>query len=340
VGHDDAEPGLIEAAAAGDHRAFARLVEPMRRELHLFCYRMLGSFDDAEDVLQEAQLKAWRSVGSFDGRASFRTWMFKVAANAALDALRSRRRRVLPQDVAPARSAPQGLGERREDLPWLQPYPDALLPDADPHAALELRESVRLAFVRALQVLPPQQRAALVLRDVLGWSAAEVARALATSVAAVNSALQRARATTSAVTTPARPASDAQQAELAGRYARAWESGDLDAIVEMLTADAVHAMPPWTAWFTGRETLRALYASYEIWRGRPGPGLFRVLPARLNGELAFAEYCREVREGPYAALAFTVARLDGSGTLMTEKVSFVSPALFRAFGFPASLPGG
>ena len=330
------EPGLVEAA--GDHRRFAKLVEPMRRELHLFCYRMLGSFDDAEDVLQEAQLKAWRSFGSFDGRASFRTWMFRVAANATIDALRSRRRRLLPQDVTPGRDAVQGLGDRREDLPWIQPYPDALLPDADPHAALELRESVSLAFVRALQILPPQQRAALILHDVIGWSGAEIARALGTSVAAVNSALQRARATASSVNASARSASDAQRAELASRYVRAWENGDLEAIVEMLTTDAVHAMPPWPAWFAGRETLRALYASYEIWRGHPGRGLFRVLPTRLNGELAFAEYCREAREGPYRALAFTIAFLDESGTRLREKVSFVTPDLFRAFGFPLSLP--
>lgn len=336
------ETALVAAAAAGDERAFRRLVEPIRKDLHLLCYRMSGSFHDAEDILQDAQLKAWRSLDTFDGRASFRTWMFRVTTNACLDALRKRRRRVLPQDVRDAGDPARGLGEQRHDLPWLEPYPDARMPGADPARAAELKESVRLAFIRALQILPPRQRAVLILRDVLDWSANEVAGALGTSVAAVNSALQRARATADrrhgrAGPDPARSSLDRPRAEMARRYVRAWEAGDLDAIVSMLTEDAIHAMPPWPAWFAGREALQVVYGGYEVWGSRPRPGVFRILPTALNGELAFAEYCRERAGGPYRALALTVATLDATGEHIAEKVSFVSPELVVKLGFPETL---
>lgn len=338
------ETRLVAAAAAGDHEAFRRLVEPIRRELHLLSYRMLGSFHDAEDVLQDAQLKAWRGLNAYDGRASFRTWMFKVVMNTTLDALRTRRRRVLPQDLGSPREPAQGLGEQRLDIAWLEPYPDSLLPIPSPEAAVELRESVRLAFVRSLQILPPRQRAVLIMRDVLDWTANEVAEALGTSVAAVNSALQRARATATQLggkerTAPIGGASslDARLAQIAARYVQAWEAGDLDAVVSMLTADAVHAMPPWAAWFTGSEALRVLYTQYDIWNGRPRPGVFRILPTALNGELAFAEYCRERPDGPYTPLAFTVVTLNADGTRISEKVSFVQPDLLVRSGFPPSL---
>jgi RNA polymerase sigma-70 factor (ECF subfamily) len=340
--HVAAETGLVTAAATGDHEAFRMLVEPIRRELHLLSYRMLGSFHDAEDVLQDAQLKAWRGLSAYDGRASFRTWMFKVVMNTSLDALRTRRRRVLPQDIGSARDPAQGLGEQRLDIAWLEPYPDSLLPNTSPEAAAELRESVRLAFVRALQILPPRQRAVLIMRDVLDWTASEVADALGTSVAAVNSALQRARATAAPPggregTPQLEGTLDAQKAAIAARYVQAWEAGDIDAIVSMLTADAVHAMPPWAAWFAGREALRVLYASYRHWKGRPGPGVFRILPTALNGELAFAEYARERPDRPYTPLAFTVVSLNADGTHVAEKVSFVQPDLLVRSGFPPTL---
>jgi RNA polymerase sigma-70 factor, ECF subfamily len=336
------ENRLVAAAAAGDHEAFRMLVEPIRRELHLLSYRMLGSFHDAEDVLQDAQLKAWRGLSAYDGRASFRTWMFKVVMNTSLDALRTRRRRVLPQDIGSAREPAQGLGEQRLDIAWLEPYPDSLLPITSPEAAVELRESVRLAFVRALQILPPRQRAVLIMRDVLDWTASEVADALGASVPAVNSALQRARATVAPRGGSERPAHieaalDARQAEMAARYVHAWEAGDIDAVVAMLTADAVHAMPPWAAWFAGSEALRVLYAGYDIWKGRPGPGVFRILPTALNGELAFAEYARERPDRPYTPLAFTVVTLNADGTRVAEKVSFVQPDLLVRSGFPPTL---
>ncbi|HEX6315745.1 MAG TPA: RNA polymerase subunit sigma-70, partial [Gemmatimonadaceae bacterium] len=320
------EGALVAAAVAGDHDAFRRLVEPLGQELHLFCYRMLGSFHDAEDASQEALVKAWRGIDRYDRRASFRTWLFRIAANVARDALRSRRRRVLPHDLGAPGDPALGLGQKRHDIDWLEPYPDSLLGRIDPQAALELRESVALAFVRALQILPPKQRATLILRDVLDWSAAEVATALDTTVQATNSALQRARASIAKVgpsgAAPGR-AMDAHRAAMASRYVMAWEAGDIEAIVSMLTEDVTHAMPPYPAWFVGRDALKALYSAYEIWRGRPGPGVFRVQPTALNGELAFAEYCRYERNGPYKAVALTVVSLDRVGTHISEKLSFV-----------------
>jgi RNA polymerase sigma-70 factor (ECF subfamily) len=336
------EGALVAAAAAGHHEAFRRLVEPIHRELHLHCYRILGSFHDAEDVLQEAQVKAWRALPGYDRRASFRTWMFKIVTNTAIDAVRSRRRRVLPQDLGAPRDPALGLGEQQHDIEWLEPFPDSLQSSADPHAASELRESVSLAFIRALQILPPRQRAVLILREVLDWSAAEVAVALGTSVPAINSALQRARATVTRSSTGRgeaveRGALDATRLEMAARYTTAWESGDMDAIVTMLTEDAMHAMPPWNAWFVGREALRSVYSAYEVWGGEPGPGIFRMLPISLNGDLAFAEYCRDAPKGPYMALALTVVTLNPDGTHISEKVSFVRPDLFTRMGFPDAL---
>ncbi|MGE0352599.1 MAG: RNA polymerase subunit sigma-70 [Gemmatimonadales bacterium] len=333
---------LVEAAVHGDTDAFRQLVEPLHRELHLLCYRMLGSYHDAEDVLQNAQFKAWQGLRGFDGRARFRTWMVRVTTNACLDALRTRRRRVLPQDIGAARNPALGLGDQRHDLPWLEPFPDSRLPGADPAAAAELRESVHLAFVWALQILPPRQRATLILRDVLDWSARGVAAALGTSVAAVNSSLQRARATLARRPAGADLASRRSGYgtgldELAARYVRAWETGDMDAIVSMLAADAIHAMPPWPAWFAGRDSLRELYAQYPVWRGHPGPGVFRMVPTALNGGLAFAEYCRQQAEGPYHALALTVVTPDPSGTEIVEKISFVSADLLTRLGYPSVL---
>lgn len=337
-----AEGVLAAAAASGDHEAFRKLVEPIYRELHLFCYQMLGSVEDAEDVLQEAQIKAWRAIDRFEQRSSFRTWLYRIVTNASLDALRSRRRRLLPPDLGPPSDPTLGLGEPIHGAVWLEPYIDALPVPSDPHAATELRESVRLAFVRALQLLPPRQRAALILRDVLDWSSAEVASTLDTSIPAVNSALQRARATVSSSHAPGSSSlkpygCDTSTAAIAARYVAAWESGDMDAIVAMLADDIVQAMPPWPGWYVGREALRTLYSGYEIWNGQPGPGVFRVVPVSLNGDLAFAEYVRSVPDGPYRALALTVVTLSSDGSHIMEKVSFVRTDLLTRLGLPASL---
>jgi RNA polymerase sigma-70 factor (ECF subfamily) len=333
------EQALVAAAAGGSEDAYRQLVEPIRSDLHAFCYRMLGSFHDAEDVLQEAQIKAWRGLDKFDGRSSFRTWIFGITTNAAIDSVRSKRRRVLPQELGPAREPGLGLGHQDDNIPWLDPYPDPVSSDSDPVWRVEMRESVRLAFVRALQLLPARQRAVLILRDVFDWSAIEVASALGSSVAAINSALQRARATVGS----ARPqhsrgsATDGKRAQMVERYVRAWEAGDIDEVVSMLTSDATHAMPPWNAWFVGREALRTVYSSYDIWSGSPGPGLFRIMPLALNSALGFAEYCRSERKGPFKALALTVVELNAEGSLINAKVSFVRPDLFGVMELPESV---
>jgi RNA polymerase sigma-70 factor (ECF subfamily) len=337
-----AESALVEAAKGGDQDAFRRLVEPIQRELHVFCYRMTGSFHDAEDILQEALLNAWRRLETFEGRSNFRAWLYRIAANASLDALRSRRRRLLPQHRGSPTDMLSGEGTVRDDVPWLEPYPDSLLPEADPQAAVELRESVRLAFLRALQLLPPRQRAVLILRDVLDWPAADVAKMLDTTLASVNSALQRARLIVArgggrmleqAEASPR----DVGEAELAARYIRAWEAGDIEAIVAMLTEDAIQSMPPWDEWFAGRESLRNIFAMEEQWGGPPGPGRWRVLPSHFNGQLAFAEYTRQRPEVPYRAFCLTVVTLAPGASQISELTSFLRQDLFAKFGLPASL---
>ncbi len=329
----------IEAALQGDEEAFRQLVEPLSRELHVFCYRMLGSFHDAEDVQQDALLKAWRRLETYDGRASFRAWIYRIATNACLDALRTRRRRLLPQDLVGPADPSTPLGEQRLDITWLEPYPDALLPSSNPDAVVELRESIRLAFIRALQLLPPRQRAVLILRDVLDWPASDVAKMLDTTVPAVKSALQRARLM-AARPEAARPddvALEAQQADIASRYVLAWEAGDIDAIVSMLTEDAIQSMPPWLDWIAGREALRTAYSRKYDWGGEPRPGVFRMIPTRLNGQLGIAEYWRPGSQNTFTPLALTVVTPNRDGTLIAEKTSFVRPELFEKFGHPLSV---
>jgi RNA polymerase sigma-70 factor (ECF subfamily) len=253
---------LIEAARKGDEAALRELFEPLSRELHVYAYRMLGGFQDAEDALQEARLKAWRSLESYEPRAGFRAWMFRIVTNTCLDMLRTRRRRVLPRDVSPPVEPGPPPTDRRPDLPWLEPYPDALLPDRpDPEAALLLRESIRLAFIRAMQLLPPRQRAALILHDVLDWSATDVATMLETTVPAVRSALQRARGTISRSDAGA-PRSDDLEARRRGDLSlvRAWETGDIDDLVS-LAEDASMSMPPWLYWLDGCEAVAAALRS-------------------------------------------------------------------------------
>ena len=282
---------LIEAARQGDEGAFRSLIEPLSRELQVYAYRLLGGFHDAEDALQETRLRAWRGLEAHEPRASFRAWMYRIATSTCLDMLRSRQQRVFPQDVGPAVEPGPPSTAPREDVPWFDPYPDSLLPaSADPESAVRLRESIRLAFVRATQVLPPRQRAALILHDVLDWSASDVAAILETSVAAVNSALQRARAT---VARP--PASDAlaeKETEAVARFVQAFETGDFDRFVSMLAEDAVLSMPPWLYWLDGREAVVATLRSPGTWEGELRSGRYRVLPTSMNGQPAALSYLR------------------------------------------------
>jgi RNA polymerase sigma-70 factor, ECF subfamily len=342
-----AEPSLLAAAGRGDEEAFRQLVEPLNREVLLFCYRMLGSFQDAEDALQEAFLKAWRRIQTFDGRSTFSTWLHSIATNTCLDLLKSRKRRILPQDVAaPITGKTEDISEWGQpafDLPWLEPYPDAMLPSSDnPAAVADLRETVRLAYIRALQLLPARQRAVLILSDVLDWPALEVATALETSVPAVNSALQRARTTTSRQSsglsiTLDELSLDEHKRRIASKFVDAWEQGDIESLLALLTDDAIQTMPPMLAWFQGTEALRSAYAF--SWDHNPRPGVFRAIPGALNGQLAWAFYYRPSGEGRYNALDIVVAELNEDGTLVREVTSFVNPKLFPRFGLAKFLPG-
>jgi RNA polymerase sigma-70 factor (ECF subfamily) len=330
---------LVAAARAGDEAAFAALVQRYRRELQVHCYRMLGSYDDSEDLVQETLLRAWRRLDSFEGRSSFRAWLYRIATNACLDALDGRARRVLPQHV----SAPADPGAELRtpaEIAWLQPYPDRLWEpvassDTEPGAAAVERETIELAFLAAIQHLPPRPRATLILRDVLGWSAGQTATALETSVASVNSALQRARETLRKVLPPRRaqwaPSTEPtrEEKEILRRYMRAVERADLRAMAALLADDIRTGMPPFANWFHGRDAVLAALAS--SWSA----DLFRLVPVGANAQPAAAAYRREGEAKPY--LAFGIGLLTIADGVITEITAFHTPALFKAFGLPEAL---
>jgi RNA polymerase sigma-70 factor (ECF subfamily) len=344
---EKSEQALVDAAKAGDEAAFRGLVEPLTRELSAYAYRMLGGYQDAEDALQETRLKAWRHLDSYEATPTggFRAWMYRIATNTCLDLLRQRQRRVLPQDVGPSVAPGPPTTAPREDILWLEPYPDALLPaTSSPEETLRLHESVRLAFVRAMQVLPPRQRAALILHDVLDFAVSEVATMLETTVPAVNSALQRARASlerapsdrdreTSAAAAHERI--EARKAETVARFVRAWETGDFAELVSMLTEDAVLTMPPWVYWLAGRDAVAATMLSRGTWDGEPRPGRYRIVPCAMNGQPAGLAYVR-FGDGPYVAVCMTVIDLAPDGRI-SGMDTFVLPKHFTAWGLPAAL---
>src|ERR687888_647110 len=257
------ERDLLEAARGGDEAAYASLVDTYRGELHAHCYRMLGSVHDAEDALQEASLRAWRALGRFEGRSSLRSWLYTIATNTCLNAIARRPKRVLPIDYGPATDPHDGLGMPLAETVWIEPYPDETIGVPDGHAApdarYEQRESVELAFVAALQYLPATQRAVLILREVLGFSAAEVAETLDTTTASVNSALQRARKTIDgklperSQQATLRALGDRKVTEIVQGYMDAMQRGDVDRVVSMLAQDAAWSMPPLPTWFGGRD---------------------------------------------------------------------------------------
>ncbi|ETK33662.1 sigma-70 family RNA polymerase sigma factor [Microbispora sp. ATCC PTA-5024] len=307
---------------------FEQIVSPYRRELMAHCYRMLGSVHDAEDLLQEVFLRAWRSSEGFDeGRASPRTWLYRIATNACLTALEQRGRRALPSGLSgPGEEPEEGPRHRRPEVTWLQPVPDALV---DPAAIVASRGGVRLAFVAALQHLPPRQRAVLILRDVLAWRASEVAELLDTSVAAANSALQRARAQL-ARAAPAEDElaepDDPRDRGLLDRYVSAFERRDVAALEELLREDAVLEMPPYLAWFAGREA----YARFIGWVcATRGP--WRMRHTRANGQPALAAYV-DTGDGVLRAHSLHVFTVTGSG--IARNVVFGDPSLFPVFSLP------
>jgi len=329
----------LTAALNGDQDAFERLVEPYRRELLVHCYRFLGALEDAEDMLQETLLRAWRGLHSYAGRASFRAWLYKIATNVCLDALDRHRARVLPNGLAQPATPGDPLPAPVLDPIWLEPLPDSALdslsagPGADPAAAYEARESVTLAFLSVLQQLPGRQRAALILRDVLGFSADETAQMLDLSTAAVNSALQRARATMNGrVARPARPPAEGQMAELLSRYVRAWETADSAGLVRLLRDDVVLTMPPVPMWLSGRANVQAFLDSF-LFAGQAA-GRFRLLLTRANGGPACAVYERRP-DGRYRPSALQVLTVTAEGQIAVIHDYLTSePRFFERFGLP------
>jgi RNA polymerase sigma-70 factor (TIGR02960 family) len=330
---------LIDRAQAGDELAFRQLVEPYQRELEVHCYRILGSAQDAEDAMQETLLTAWRSLGGFEQRSSLRTWLYRIATTRSLNALRSASRRPAMQwsnrDIDPPE--PTRLGE----VPWLEPYPDVLLaelPDQapGPQARYEAREAISLAFVTALQVLPPRQRAALILRDVLGFATDEAARILQASEQSVASAVKRARATLARELPPGQreapplPRSAAEQ-RLVARLTQAWEAADVDGIVALLTEDAWLTMPPLPLEYQGRD-LAGQFLTLAFRRGRR----HRLVATRANDQPAFGLYIGDPHAPVLHANGLLVLTLTGDRISMITRFD---PGVLPRFGLPRSLPG-
>jgi RNA polymerase sigma-70 factor, ECF subfamily len=324
------EQELLTAANAGDEAAFAQLVGPYRAELSAHCYRMLGSIHDAEDALQDALLRAWRALARFEGRSSLRSWLYTIATNTCLRAIERRPRRVLPIDYGPAATDPHVPNQPLVESVWVEPYPA-------PDAGYEQRESIELAFIAALQHLPAQQRAVLILRDVLGFSGAEVADVLDTNPDAVYSALQRAHKTVEqrlperSQQATLRALGDDALRELVEGYVDAWERADVDALAAMLAEDAAFTMPPQALWFRGRDTIA------EFLRLRPFDDRYRwrVIPTSANGQPAFAHYGWDDDEQAFLAHGIAVLTLDGDK--VSEMTVFRVADLVPRFGLPERL---
>ena len=332
---------LLTRAQAGDGDAFAQLVDPYRRELQVYCYRFLGSVADAEDALQDTLFSAWQGLAGFERRASVRTWLYRVATSRCLDALRSARRR--PPVSAPPAGLEPPEPTRLGELLWLEPYPDAMLEGlADrapgPAARYEASESISLAFIVALQLLPPRQRAALILRDVLGFHASEVARMLDTTQESVTSALKRARASlehhqrSTGPSSPAPRPDSAAERQLVDRLTRAFEAADVDGIVALLAEDVWLTMPPLPLEYQGRELAARFLRATAF---RPG-WTARLIPTRANGQPAFGFYARDPDTGDFHTVGLMVLTL--SGTQISAMTRFDGGILPR-FGLPATLSG-
>ena len=308
-------------------------LEQHRPELTRYCYRMLASPFEAEDAVQETMLRAWRSYDRFEGRAALRSWLYRIATNVCLDMLNGRSRRARPMDLSGA-GAPEAANlNTLPEVTWIEPIPTVAAAEADPAEVAEARESMRLAFVAALQHLPPRQRAALILCEVLRWKATEAAELLDTSVASINSALQRARATidASAITEADATATiEAPQRELLDRYVEAFEAYDMDALTSLIREDAIQSMPPFDLWLTGRKDM------FEWWVG-PGIGCkdSRVLPAPMaNGSVAFGQYKPSETGSGWDPWALQVLEFDADGKIVELTFFLSTDRLFPLFGLP------
>ena len=341
MGRGVTERELLDAARGGDEDAFARLVEPHRGLLDAHCYRMLGSVDDAEDATQDALLRAWRAIARFEGRSSLRTWLYTIATNVCLKAIERRPRLVLPVDYGPPTDPHEGVAPPLVESVWIEPYPDERLGLAEalagPEARYEQRESVELAFIAALQLLPARQRAVLILRDVLGFSGEEVAQALETTPDAVYSALQRAHKSVDArlpersQQATLRALGDDALREIVDAFVLAWERGDVDAVAAMLAQEAIIAMPPMPTWYQGRDAVEGFLRRSPL---RPGQR-WRVVPARASGQLGFGFYRWSDESRTFAAHDIIVLTL--AGARIAELVAFLEPQAFRHFELPAEL---
>lgn len=333
------EPDLLDAARHGDSEAFGHLVERYRRELKTHSYRMLGSYDDAEDALQETLLRAWRALPRFEGRSSIRSWLYRIATNTCLRAIERRPKRILPIDYAPASDPRAAFAEPVNEPIWLESYPDAELGlvDSGPAARYEQREAVELAFIAALQHLPARQRAVLILRDVLGFSARETAAALQTTPVSVDSALQRAHRTVDA-----RLPTQTQQEtirliggddlrKLVKRYVAAWERNDIAELISLLAEDVRMAMPPLPIWYSGRVQVAAFLRRYAL----SGRKSWRLVPTAANGQVALAGYLWDGQVGAFAPYCLYVLALRGRQ--IAEITAFVTPSTFQHFGLPQAV---
>jgi RNA polymerase sigma-70 factor (ECF subfamily) len=330
--------GVAADVRFGDEAAFAALTEPYRRQLHVHCYRMLGSFDEAEDLVQETLLRAWRARAGFEGRSTIRTWLYRIATNACLDILESRSRRLV--------SAEGTRDDEPNAVNWLQPYPDRLLDqiassDAEPDALTIARETIELAYLAAIQYLPPRQRAILILRDALGWSAKETANLLDDSVASVNSALHRARSLIrkrlpqrrlewSATATPT-----SAERKLLQSYMDATDRSDVAGLTALLREEVRLTMPPFPTWFQGREQIATAFALSTDPASPAYLGQFRTVATAANRQPAVAAYTRRPGDSAYRALGLDVLRVAGDRVI--EITRFVNADLFAAFGLPPTL---
>jgi RNA polymerase sigma-70 factor (ECF subfamily) len=341
--NDEAEMAMA-ATRDGDEAAFAALTERYRRQVHVHCYRMLGSFDDAEDVVQDAFTRAWASRRTFEGRSSFKTWLYRIATNASLDAIARKGRRVTAPDVVEASTEMPGELEPNYEIPWIGPYPDKLLdaepmapPDEQPDATVVSRETIELAYLAAVQHLPARQRAVLLLRDTLGWSARDLAGALEMSVASVNSALQRARATMRARLPrrrsewPSTPDATDREREVVRRYIEATQKADTAGFIALLAADVRQTMPPAPFWLQGREPLAAMI---EYFWGEGAFGDFRGVPIGANRQPAVAFYLRAHGDTVFRLLVLDVLRIvDGE----VVDIDSFSGDLIAPFNLPSTL---
>jgi RNA polymerase sigma-70 factor (ECF subfamily) len=345
-GPDD--QALLDSAKGGSEEAYRELIEVHRHELHAHCYRMLASVEDADDAVQDTLLRAWRGIARFEGRSSVRTWLFKIATNAALDLSKSRSKRELPVGLGGPSPFPADWGVRSSEVSWLEPYPSERYVSAtempSPEARYELRESFELAFVAALQLLPANQRATFLLREVLAYSASEIAELLDTSVAAVNSSLQRARATID-LKAPASSQQFAQNAlgdnalhHLAVRFCDAIETGDVPSLMKLLTEDASWSMPPETVYFRGKRDIAAFM------KDDVSPQRWRHVVVKANFQLAIAGYIFDDDLGCYLSNGIDVITLKGdlisdvTGFLSADLRGFERSTVFPRFGLPLELP--